>query len=68
MLDNRLPTPGNRRFHRAVERLDEIVFNIINERRRGGEDRGDLLSMLLMAQDTEDGSGGMSDRSVTGRP
>ncbi|HZS03367.1 MAG TPA: cytochrome P450 [Blastocatellia bacterium] len=63
MLDNRLPTPGNRRFHRAVGRLDEIIFDIISERRRSGEDRGDLLSMLLMAQDTEEG-GSMSDRQL----
>lgn len=62
LLDNRLPTPGNRRFHRAVSRLDEIVFRIINERRASGEDRGDLLSMLLAAQD-EDGSR-MSDQQL----
>lgn len=55
ILDNRLPTPMNRRFHRTAQRLDEIVFGIINERRASQADRGDLLSMLLAAQD-EDGS------------
>lgn len=55
ILDNRLPTPANRRFHRTAKRLDEIVFGIINERRASQADRGDLLSMLLAAQD-EDGS------------
>ena len=55
ILDNRLPTPMNRRFHRTAQRLDEIVFGIINERRANKTDRGDLLSMLLAAQD-EDGS------------
>ena len=54
-LHNHLPTPVNRRFHRATQRLDEIIFKIINERRAQPSDRGDLLSMLLDAQD-EDGS------------
>jgi cytochrome P450 len=45
----------NRRFHCTAQRLDEIVFGIINERRANKSDRGDLLSMLLAAQD-EDGS------------
>lgn len=55
ILDNRLPTPMHRRFHRTAQRLDEIVFGIINEHRANQSDRGDLLSMLLAAQD-EDGS------------
>jgi len=56
ILDNRLPTPGNRRFHKTAARLDEVVYRIISERRAGGnEDQGDLLSMLLQAHD-EDGS------------
>ncbi len=53
ILDNRLPTPANRRFHRTAQRLDEIVFSIINERRASNSDRGDLLSMLLAAQDDD---------------
>lgn len=62
ILDNRLPTPANRRFHRTAKRLDEIVYGIINERRASQADRGDLLSMLLAAQD-EDGSQ-MSDQQL----
>jgi cytochrome P450 len=57
---DKLPTPGNRRISRARQRLDETIYRIIEDRRDSGEDRGDLLSMLLMAQD-EEGSGGMSD-------
>jgi cytochrome P450 len=34
---------------------------MIDERRRTGADRGDLLSMLLLAQDTEGDGGGMTD-------
>jgi cytochrome P450 len=55
ILDNRLPTPGHRRFHRNVSEIDRIVYRIIAERRKAGYDKGDLLSMLLQAHD-EDGS------------
>ena len=56
-----LPTPGNRRLARAIKRLDDVVYGIIRER-RPGEDRSDLLSMLLLARD-ETGVG-MSERQV----
>ncbi len=55
ILDNRLPTPGHRRYFNAVAGIDRIVFRIISERRQSKSDEGDLLSMLLQAQD-EDGS------------
>lgn len=62
-LLQKLPLPSTRRFARARARLDETIYAMIEARRRSGEDRGDLLSMLLLAQD-EDGAGGMSDRQV----
>ncbi len=55
ILDNRLPTTAHRRFHREAQEIDDIVYRIIAERRASGLDQGDLLSMLLEAQD-EDGS------------
>lgn len=55
ILDNRLPTLAHRRFHREAQKIDDIVYRIIADRRASGLDRGDLLSMLLRAQD-EDGS------------
>jgi cytochrome P450 len=58
-----LPTPTNLRLRRAVRRLDAILYRLIAERRRGGGDRGDLLSLLLHARDEEDGRG-MTDRQV----
>jgi cytochrome P450 len=61
-LSPNLPTPGNRRFTRAVERLDRTIYRIIDERRASGQDTGDLLSMLLQAQD-EDGTG-MTDQQL----
>lgn len=62
MLDNRLPTSGNRRFHRAVDRLDTIIYRIIGERRASNRDHGDLLSMLLQAKDEAGAS--MSDQQL----
>ena len=63
-LIQKLPLPSNARFDRAVTRLDGIVHRLIAERRAGGGDRGDLLSMLLLAQDEEGDGGGMSDRQL----
>ena len=55
LLPEWLPTPTNMMLHRAVGRLDRIIYDIINNRRASGEDPGDLLSMLLSAQ-ADDGS------------
>lgn len=62
ILDNRLPTPTHRRFHKLAAQIDEIIYRIIAERRASGRDEGDLLSMLLAAQD-EDG-GQMTDKQL----
>jgi len=61
MLLDRLPVPGTLRIRRAREALDATVYGIIDRRRRSGEDRGDLLSMLLAARDVEGDGGGMTD-------
>ncbi len=50
-IPKRIPTPHNVRFEMAARRLDRIVGTIIEERRKSGEDRGDLLSMLMLAED-----------------
>lgn len=63
-LLNRLPLPSNFRFRKASRRLDETIFRIIDERRRSGQDRGDLLSMLLLATDIEGDGTGMNDRQL----
>lgn len=51
-----LPTPKNFRFKRSLKTLDQLVFRIIDARRRG-ENAGanDLLALLMAA--TEDGRG-----------
>jgi cytochrome P450 len=49
-----LPIPSNRRYARAVARLDKLVYDMLEQKgRRGGGD--DLLTMLTEARD-EDGS------------
>ena len=57
-----LPTPANLRVKREVAQIEKILYRIIAERRASGHDAGDLLSMLLAAQD-EDGSK-MTDRQL----
>lgn len=47
----------------ALARLDERIYGIIRERRAGGGDRGDLLSMLLLSRDEETGAG-LDDKAV----
>ena len=59
-----LPVPANLRFRNALRQVERILYEIIAERRRSGEDRGDLLSMLLHAQDVEGDGGGMTDRQL----
>ncbi|MEP7273831.1 MAG: cytochrome P450 [Acidobacteriota bacterium] len=60
----RLPLPQNRRFQQARERLDSTIYRIIDEHRASETDNGDLLSMLLLAQDTEGDGGSMTDEQV----
>jgi cytochrome P450 len=59
----RLPVPKLRRARVARARLDAIIYRMIADRRASGRDYGDLLSMLLAAQDEDDG-GVMTDRQV----
>lgn len=61
-----LPWSGTMRaYHRARAELDTVVVRLIAERRTSGEqDRGDLLSVLLLAPDEETGGPGMTDTQV----
>jgi len=62
-LMEKLPIPGNRRFDRAVARLNRVVDEVIRHARADGDDHGDLLSMLLLARDEDTGER-MSDQQV----
>jgi cytochrome P450 len=61
---SKLPLPQLRRFDAARTRLDQIIFKMVADRRSRGIDRGDLLSMLLLAQDDEEDGGMMTDEQL----
>jgi cytochrome P450 len=63
-LLDKLPLPSNTRWLKAKERLDSTIYRIIEEHRARGVDRGDLLSMLLLAQDEEGDGAGMTDAQL----
>ena len=60
----KIPLPKIRRGQAARAKLDAIIYSMIDERRASGEDRGDLLSMLLALEDTEGDGTGMSNQQV----
>jgi cytochrome P450 len=59
-----LPIPSNIRLRNTVARLNEIIYRFVQAHKRAGSDSGDLLSMLLLAQDEEGDGGGMTDEQV----
>jgi cytochrome P450 len=61
-LDDRWPLPRHLRMRRAVAMLDDVVYRLIRDGRALGTDRGDVLSMLVLARD-DDGSR-LTDREV----
>ena len=63
---DRLDRKGQRRFQENLQVLDRLIYQLIQERRASGQDHGDLLSMLLQAQDEEaaDEAAGMTDKQV----
>ena len=63
-LPDWFPTASKRRKRQALRTLDELAWRLIRERRAAGDDRGDLLSMLLMAVDEEGDGQGMTDVQV----
>src|SRR5262249_49167509 len=58
-----LPTPDNLHLRQVTRRLDRIIYGLLDERRNSPEERDDLLSMLLHAQDEDDGTG-MTDKQL----
>lgn len=59
----RWPTLRNRRTLAAMRTVDDVVLGIIEQRRRSGEQRDDLLGMLMEMVDEETGQG-MSDKQL----
>lgn len=56
MLPISLPLPGNTKLKKSIEKLDQIIYDIIEQRNNETHDYGDLLSMLMLARD-DDGTG-----------
>ena len=48
-----VPTPGNLRYRKAVNRLNDLIYKVIRERRAATSRSDDLLSLLLHAQDSD---------------
>jgi cytochrome P450 len=63
MAADLLEKPRQPRFQEALAVIEQIVFGIINERRRSNQDTGDLLSALLLTRDEETGQG-MDDQQL----
>ena len=61
-LPSWIPTPARRRKRWSIDTLHQITETIISERRQSEEDKGDLLSMLLMARNEDNEQ--MSDTQV----
>ncbi|CAG7624282.1 cytochrome P450 [Paenibacillus allorhizosphaerae] len=63
-IPDNIPTKANVKFKQAAHTLDEVIYRIIEERRKEPDSgHSDLLSMLLTVRDEETGSG-MSDKQV----
>jgi cytochrome P450 len=60
----RLPTQKNRELLAAQKQLDATIYGLIAQRRREGRDHGDLLSMLLAAEDAENPQKRLTDVEV----
>lgn len=63
MLPEWLPFPTNVQLHKSIEIVDKVVYGLIAQRRGKTQGRNDLLSILLSAQDTDDGST-MTDKQI----
>ncbi|MGA1354989.1 MAG: cytochrome P450, partial [Candidatus Limnocylindrus sp.] len=58
-----LPIPPMRRIRRARATIDNVISRLIAERRAEGA-RGDLLSTMIFAQDSEQGGARMDDQQL----
>ncbi len=62
-LPRKVPTRQNRRVQGALDRLDDLVYGLIEERRGVAEEHDDLLSLFMLAEDEETGRR-MSDKEI----
>lgn len=62
---DRVPTPANRRYRRAQERLRGVVAGVIRDYREGGADHDDMLSGLLASYGSEGDDAEIHDQVLT---
>lgn len=62
ILPTWIPTPKELRTRKAIRDMDAYIYGLLAKRRSNSEDTGDLLSMLLLAEDDEGGR--MTDKQV----
>ena len=62
-LPRKVPTPYNRKIQQALDRLDDLVYGMIKERRGREEESEDLLSLFMLAED-EDTGRQMTDKEI----
>lgn len=63
-LPDWFPSPEKRRKRAAIKTLRSLIEKVVADWRLKSEDRGDLLSMLLLATDEEGDGARMTDRQV----
>lgn len=63
LLPPHFPLPLTRRYFAAIKVMDDLIYQLIQQRRASAADTDDLLSMLLQVKDETDGSQ-MSDRQL----
>jgi cytochrome P450 len=56
-LPAKFPTPFNIRERKSMQALDDVIYAIIEARRKEGVSKDDLLSILLDAKEEETGEG-----------
>ena len=56
------PSKPNREKHHAIEAIEDVVRQLVDQRRRDGIDRGDLLSTLVFTTDEQ--GRGLSDKEI----
>jgi cytochrome P450 len=59
-----IPTARNRRKRWAIDFLKNVVRGFVRERRENDDDRGDLLSILMTAEDEESGGRRLNENEV----
>jgi len=62
VLPSWVPIPGRQAHERAVAQIDDVLFRLIEQRRKEPSDGGDLLNLMLQMRD--DSNGGLSDQEL----